>query len=353
MHADAELMTSGLLRDHKLLASLGHSLVRLNLTAYPDSVEHTNIDLDCLSSMQKLQHLHIDNNATNSAWHSQGLLSSLTTLESFTFIGGDSNLHGPLAFALGMLPKLTQLRMPWLPSHGIVSMPEGSIELCSMTFSALEGLHITSDGDEDVSLSTVQPFDTLCDLSLIYCDVSSAPILFATLPHLTRIELERCSFAFHSWVSDAFEGATQVEELTLYNTIYGVLPSSICQMRGVRQLSLQYCGLLDLPAEFAHLTNLTDLDLYENFFHSVPEVLKQMTHLQILDMMCCQFQQLTSPLTFFSAFTNLRYLCLSEAAPSWNTSSTLYIRELRAALSKALMQRPPSEKPELFLYDGN
>ena len=265
--------------------------MRLHLTAYPDSVEHANIDLDCLSSMQNLQHLHINNNETNSVWHSRGLLSSLTALKSFTFLGGESNLQGPLVSALSMLPKLTQLRMPWVRSPGIVSMPGGSIELCSMTFSALEGLHITSNADEDVPqevfLSTVQPFDTLCDLSLICCHVSSAPIPFATLPHLIRVELERCGFAFHGWVSDAFEGATQVEELTLDNSIYGALPSSICQMRGVRQLSLQCCGLLDLPAEFAHLTNLEHLDLYENFFKSVPEILKQMTHLQTLDMMCC------------------------------------------------------------------
>ena len=113
--------------------------------------------------MHNLQHLDIDNDYTNSVWRSQGHLSSLTALDSFTFLGGESNLHGPLFFALGMLPKLTQLTMPWLPG--------GTIELCSMTFSALEGLHIVTDADEDVlqdiSLSIGQPFDTLCNLSLI------------------------------------------------------------------------------------------------------------------------------------------------------------------------------------------
>ena len=323
--------------------------MRLHLTAYPDSAEHANIDLDCLSSMHNLQHLHIHNNDTNSIWHSQGLLSSLTALQSFTFVEGtflegESNLHGPLFFALGMLPKLTQVTMPWLPG--------GTIELCSMTFSALEGLHIVTDADDvlqDISLSIGQLFDTLCNLSLLDCNVSSAPILFATLPHLTRVEFERCSFAVHPWVLDAFAGATQIEVLKLDNTIDGVLPSSICQMRGVRQLSLQYSSLPDLPVEFAHLTNLEEVDLSENRFSSVPEVLKQMTHLRTVEMMRCQFSQLTSPSTFFSAFTNLRYLCLSEAKPSWNTTSMFYIGETQAALSKAFEDRPPSEKPEVFL----
>ena len=75
MLADAVLMTSGLLRDEKLLASLGDNLVRLNLMAYSDSVEQANIDLDLVSSLHNLQHLHIENNDANSVWHSQGLLT--------------------------------------------------------------------------------------------------------------------------------------------------------------------------------------------------------------------------------------------------------------------------------------
>ena len=344
LRADAALLMSRLLRDDKLLASLGHNLVTLHLAASSDSVEQANMDLDCLSSLHNLQHLYISNGDTDSAWRSQGHLSSLTALESFTFFGGGRNLHGPLPSVLGMLPKLTQLTMPWLPGS--------NIELCSTSFSALKGLHITTKADEDVpqdvSLSIGQPFDTLCNLCLTDCHVSSAPILFTTLPHLTRVELERCSFAVNSWVSNAFAGATQIEVLKLDNTIDGVLPSSICQMRGVRQLSLQYSSLPDLPAEFAQLTNLTELELSQNQFSSVPEVLKQMTHLQTLEMMRCQFSQLTSPLTFFSAFTNLRYLCLSEAQPSWNTASLFYIEETQAALSKAFEERPSSQKPSVF-----
>ena len=313
-------------------------------------MEQANIDLDLLSSLHNLQHLHIDSNETASVWHSQGLLSCLTALESFTFLGGTSNLHGPLVSALGMLPKLTQLTMPWLPG--------GSIELCNMSFSALEELDITCDAEEDVphkhvSLSIIQPFDTLCSLSLMDCNVSSAPISFATLPHLTSVEFQRCNFAFDDWVLNAFEGATQVEVLELDHTIYDVLPSSVCQMSGVRQLSLQYASLSDLPAEFAHLSNLEDLDLCENNFRSVPEVLKQMTHLQTLNMLCCQFTQLTSPLTFLSSLANLKRLHLSEAKPSWNTSSMFHIGEARAALSKAFGERPPSEKPVVVLRNAD
>ena len=349
MHADANLMTSGLLRDDMLLASLGHNLVRLNLLVYSDSVEFANVDLDLLSSLHNLQHLHIDCNEINSVWHSHGLLSSLTALESFIFLGEDINLRGPLVSALGMLPKLIQLTMPWLPGS--------NIEFCKTSFSALEGLNISSDADEDVlegvSLTMVKPFDTLRHMSLIDCHVTSAPISVATLPHLTRLELERCTFAFHSWVSDALEDASQVEVLKLDNTVYGELPSSISQMRGLRHLSLQYSMLPDLPAEFAQLTNLTELDLCDNDFSFVPEVLKQMTHLQSLDMRCCEFSQLTSPLTFFSAFTNLRFLGMSEAKPSWNMASMFYIGETQATLSKAFGQRPPSEKPVVSLRDAH
>ena len=238
-----------------------------------------------------------------------------------------------------MLPKLTQLTIPWLPG--------GNMKLCSMTFSSLEELSITCDAyedmpHEDVSVSIVQPFLTLCNLSLMDCSISSAPSPLLTLPHLTRVEFQRCIFAFDAWVSDAFQSATQIAVLKLDNTSYHVLPSSICQMRGLRELSLQYSSLPDLPAEFARLTNLEDLDLSENDFRSVPEVLKQMTHLQTLNMLNCPFTQLTSPLTFFSAFDKLRWLYLPEAMPSWNTSSMFYIGETQAAISKAFGQEPPS-----------
>ena len=340
-------MTSGLLHDNKILASLGHNLVSLDLMTYCDSVELANIDLDCFSSMQNLRHLQIYSFQTRNVWRTEGLLSSLTALESFTFHGDSHNLHGPFVSALRMLPKLTQLTMSWPPGS--------NIELCSTKFSVLEGLHITSDAYDDVpsnvSLSIGQPFVPLRNLSMKDCYVSSAPILFAALPHLTKVEFERCSFAFDSWVLNAFEGATQVEVLKLDNTIHGVLPSSICQMRGVKQLSLQFSALLDLPAEFAHLTNLEDLDLCENDFSSVPKVLEQMTHLQTLSMLFCDFTQLTSPLTFFSAFANLRRLNLPEAKPSWNQSSMFYIGETQAALKQAFRHRPPSEKPEVLLYD--
>ena len=56
IRAGVELVTSGLLRDQKLLASLGHNLVSLDLCTYSYSVEQASIDLDCLSSMHNLQH---------------------------------------------------------------------------------------------------------------------------------------------------------------------------------------------------------------------------------------------------------------------------------------------------------
>ena len=147
-----------------------------------------------------------------------------------------------------------------------------------------------------------------------------------------------------------FEGATQLKELTLDNSMdLGVFPTSMCQMRGLKQLDLQHTCLFDLPAEFAHLTNLEGLNLSNCGFTFVPKVLEQMTHLQTLNMMYCQFTQLTCPLTFFSAFANLRWLYLPDARPSWNASSLFYIGEMQAAVNKAFEHRPPSEKPNVFV----
>ncbi len=343
VHADAEFMTSGLLHDHKLLTSLGQNLVGLTLTAYSDGPAQLNIDLDCLSSMSNLQHLHIHSGGRDSVWQTHGLLSSLTALESFTFLH-EGKLHGPLLSALGMLPKLTAVTTS--------SFPWGNLELCSTQFRALKMLKIASceidDVAQNISFSVCQPFDALCDLRLVDCRVTSAPVPLKSLPNLTRVSFTRCDFDVHSWLSEALGGAAQNQILKLKCVLIKMIPRSICWMSGLKQLNLQFSSLQDLPAELVHLTNLEVLDVSENDFTSVPEVLEQMTHLQDLDIMCCDFIQLTRPLTFFSTFANLRSLSLSAPRQWWNSSSMFHLGEMQAALDKAFMHRSPTDKPYLY-----
>lgn len=87
--------------------------------------------MDRLSGMSKLQHLHINSKGESRTWATQGLLSSLTVLEGFTFLN-DSMMVGPLMTALGSHPNLAALTT----SH----IPGGRIEPDSTHFTALKRL---------------------------------------------------------------------------------------------------------------------------------------------------------------------------------------------------------------------
>ncbi len=98
-------MSCPLLSDQLLLTCLSQNLVELHLTLYSDDQSQLNFDLDRLSGMSKLQQMHINSMSQTRTWTTQGLLSSLTALEGFTF-SGDSMMVGPLMTALGFTSQI-------------------------------------------------------------------------------------------------------------------------------------------------------------------------------------------------------------------------------------------------------
>ncbi len=83
--ANTDFMNCPLLSEQLLLTSLSQNLVELHLTVHSDDQSQLNFDMDRLSGMSKLQHLHINSKGESRTWTTQGLLSSLTALEGFTF----------------------------------------------------------------------------------------------------------------------------------------------------------------------------------------------------------------------------------------------------------------------------
>ena len=344
MSADAKLMGCPLMSDHLLLTCLGQSLVQLDLTVYPDDPPYDDFDMDCLSNLSRLQHLHIQSAATgqNRTWKTQGLLSSLTALESFRFLGDDP-LQGPVMPALGSLNKLTAL----VTAH----IPQGYVEVCRTHFSVLTKFAIKHNSAVEklrLDIAFAQSIHSLCKLSLHGCCITSSPLHLKSLSSLTKVKFDRCEFKFEDWLSEALEGATQVQILTLHSMHLTDIPISVCRMTGLRQLNMLYTYLSDLPAHLAQLTNLEFLDLSGNDLTSVPVVLEQMTHLVMLDL--TRFQaamQLTRPLTFLSAFPNLRRLYLSEPEEAWNSLSMFHIGQLRAALAERSRHLSARNKPRI------
>ena len=333
-------MSCHLLSDQLLLTSLSQNLVELHLTVWSNT--QLNFDMDCLSGMSKLQHLHINSKGQTRTWTTQGLFSSLTASEGFTFLN-DSMMVGPLMTALGSLPKLTALTT----SH----IPGDCIEPYSTHFTALKRLVMKYSEREASSLHIAVglSLSSLCKLSLNNCHVVSMPVPLKNLSNLTKVSFDSCEFVLGEsiWLSEALEGATQIRSLVIDSVLRHSFPHSVCQMVGLVQLRIQYTLLSDLPNEFAQLRHLEDLDLSSNNLSCVPTVLEQMTHLRNLDLTCASDgMQLTRPLTFLSAFDNLESFYLSQRA--WNSVSSFHIGELQAVLKDSFKHRLPTNKPCFF-----
>ena len=344
--ADTEVMTNALMQDHMLVTCLGHNLVSLTLTEHSEEDPMLpTVDLDCLSGMSKLQHLYISTEVPGKVWNTQGLLSSLDGLESFTFLG-EGTLQGPLVPALAVLPNLTALR--------ISNIPGGRVESCSAYFTALTSFVVVdayAEGSQVLHITFGQPLSSLRKLALTDCHITSVPVSLSLVSSLTRVKFARCSFTIANWLHQALEGATQVTSLTLRSSCEDGIPDSVFQMVRLQKLKLPDSQLTDLPAGIVHMSNLTDLDLSENKMSCVPHALEQMTHLRSINLSAnADSFQLNRPLTFLSTFHNLQIILIRNFRQPWNSLSMFYIGQLDAALVEAFKHRVPTERP--LCYSG-
>ena len=334
-------MTSALMQEHMLLTCLGEKLVRLTLTEHYEDPMLSTVDMDCLSGMSRLQHLKIESKVRGKVWSTQGLLSSLDCLKSFTFLG-EGTLGGPLLPALAVLPNLTTLRLS--------NIPGGRVETCSTHFTALTSFvvvdFVETESPHNLHITFGQPLSSLCKLALTACHITSMPVSLQLVSSLTRVKFETCSFTHVDWLHQALEGVTQVTSLTLRNSCDDGVPDSVFQMVGLQKLKLPYSGLTDIPAQIVQLSNLTRLDLSDNDMSCVPQALEQMIHLRKIDLMAnAKSFQLNRPLTFFSTFHNLQDIFMSTSDQPWNGLSMFYLGQLDAVLLEAFKHRSPTDRP--------
>ena len=152
-------------------------------------------------------------------------------------------------------------------------------------------------------------------------------------------------------MSEALDNATQLQELTIEGSC-SAFPEGVCQARSLQCLRLPYNGLSTLLTTLINLSSLKRLDLSQNSFHSIPQVLEQMTHLCRLYLYCNRedVHQLTRPLTFLSAYTKLENFTWNEPTESWNSLSMMYTGQLHATMYRAFKHRSISDQPIIDLF---
>ena len=283
---------------------MSQSLAALSMTAC--SARPAAVNLDCLSSMVRLQLLEITAWHNASVWTSGGQLSLLTSLQSFRFKSGQ--LQGPVWPALDTLPYLTRLET--------CSVPESSIDLGGMSYTALKKLkiHIKCDDYDDRYLDLgVGDLDSpLQQLSLISLTLPYKILPLKLLFRLEKLYLNDVDASkqrlSHEWPEDA----TQLRSLSLVRMKLIDFPESGFDLNGLQDLILNHNELSDLPDALTQLSHLTLFSLDGNLITTMPKVISKMTHLCHLAFRNCYMGMLiTQSLTYFTAFSHLEHLVVS------------------------------------------
>lgn len=102
----------------------------------------------------------------------------------------------------------------------------------------------------------------------------------------------------------------QIQFLDLSNNpIQKILDGTITELLQLRELRLNTCAILFLPANIGRLLNLETLELRENYLENLPPTIKLLQRLKLLDMGRNNFEDLPSEL---GQLTSLEELILDE-----------------------------------------
>uniref|UniRef100_A0A914QBY6 Uncharacterized protein n=1 Tax=Panagrolaimus davidi TaxID=227884 RepID=A0A914QBY6_9BILA len=157
----------------------------------------------------------------------------------------------------------------------------------------VETLEINSNGIEEIENGAFNNFSSLKSLDLSKNSLSniSARVLTKEIgSSLKKLDLSHNPFT--STDSFDFTNLEKLEELILdgihiylsnnYEKTDFIFPKSLSNLK---KLSMRDCGIISFNDKiFDNLINLETLDLYGNYFSSVPESINQLTNLQSLNL---------------------------------------------------------------------
>ena len=325
------------------LSCLGKHLI--NLTLLLTRHRPSQIELDCLAGLSSLTSLHVSVGYPETVWKTKGQLSLLTSLKTIQLLErGD--IKGPLTASVATLPHLTQLDVGMMKRF----------EVHSMQFTALQ--LFTSDGTAKAPLTVdlaylrhpqqplAQFFGSLTDIRIWYHTLDSPSLPLQAVPMLKAFMLHSCDIRPEDWLACSLQGATQLQCLRLSLCKLTEAPDNVSALASLTCLVMRTNSLQDLSASLTNLTKLQTLILNNCWFESIPTVLKQMTHLQVIDI--CNSRaalQVTRPLSFLAAFSKLKSVCMNSN--DWSALSMFHLGTGQAALDRAFKHRPRRDRPVL------
>ena len=268
-----------------------------------------------LSALQQLGTLNLRNNGFSGNFPSHiGNLSSLVTLNLASSSDPTNKLTGPLPTSYSSLSNLRSMDI----SNNDLSAT-GSIPTSFSTLGNLEVLDLRNCGINVNSVSTggLSGLSLLRRLDLsenhsLYSPGGQFPDILANLPNLTTLYLENIGFES---LPATFNNLLNLEDLSLKNNNYSnvsVLSSIVNTLQNnvnLKRLWLNNCQLTGLPSNFSNLSTLEDLylNINPNLVTSQWEIVGQLPALQLLSVENSGLTDLPQSIT---SITTLRSLHL-------------------------------------------
>ncbi|KAK8508866.1 hypothetical protein V6N12_034968 [Hibiscus sabdariffa] len=145
-------------------------------------------------------------------------------------------------------------------------------------------------------------------------------------------------------LADFFKEATNLKVLALTSMQFSSLPSSICLQTSLSTLCLDHCKLGDNITIIGGLKSLEILSLSNSDIRILPEEIRQLVKLKLLDVSHCTKLKTVSP-GVLSSLTRLEELYMGGTSIQWGQSSTAILAEINtlSRLSTLQIQIPDAK----------
>ncbi|XP_057989346.1 disease resistance protein RPV1 [Hevea brasiliensis] len=206
------------------------------------------------------------------------LPDAICNLKSLIFfdVSGCVNLNG-MPENMGNLESLKRLHAN---ESGITKLPSSLNQLRQ-----IEGLACSR------CTNLVEIPDSICDLkSLISINVSGCVNLSGLPENLGNLKSLGMLIADESGITKLPSSINQLGKLTMLKCsgCKGLILPPLTGLTNLRCLFLNNCEMLELPDSLGSLTSLEKITLHGNDFESIPESIKQLSKLLVLDLRDCK-----------------------------------------------------------------
>nr|XP_002736431.1 PREDICTED: uncharacterized protein LOC100371525 [Saccoglossus kowalevskii] len=271
------------------LTSINQSITNLKQLRKLNLSGNKLINIDYITTLLKLEELHLSNNEIQSLPASIGDMSDLTVLyldkNNLTTLPSD-------------IKKLHQLERIDVSSNQIEIFPPGLCELNEVTSLRLANNNISLIPPDIANLSELLVLDleynqianippALCDLKQLVeltLNINKLTCIPSDIKKLVRLQTLGLSDNQLNEIPPALCDMPKLTKLTLDGNGLSAIPSAIRNLRNLQKLDLSNNNISVIPSELLHMNQLIELRLGSNQLKCIPSEIGNLQQLEKLDL---------------------------------------------------------------------